>query len=198
MNLQELRQTLGGLNNLTDDEITSAIAQAQGFDPAKTQGFDRMADEFKGYNRTMGDRVTDTAIGIGQALMGLGKTAGIAGAQIGAELPTPTNNALNDFMAQRFGDRAPAPSPDAPAPNVFNNPVLNFFGAGSDWLQQRKSLGLQAQEADAQRNEAIARARAQAEGAGWLGRTGAGVGAQLGAYVENPGLAVQDAVTNIP
>lgn len=168
MNLIELRRQFGGLDNLTDDEIVRAFATVQGIDPDNTPGFDKMADEFKGYNRTAGQAVADTALGLGRGLLGIGELAGTLG---GAVLP---------------------------GVSAYDNPVANTFRGWSEAVGENVSPGMQARQADAQRRVDIARRQAEAEGAGFMGQVGAEAGAQAGAYWDNPSLLFQDAVTNAP
>ncbi|OWT55285.1 hypothetical protein, partial [Candidimonas nitroreducens] len=163
MNLVELRQALGGLPNLTDDEITQAVAASNGITPDSPH-YAAIADQFKGYNRTWGQALGDTAIAGGQAVLGLGKLAGEVGGAV------------------------------IPGVHAYDNPVTNFFGGLSNDLGSMESQGLQNRQASADRNIQIAAQRARNSGASRAGQLGAEAKALVQNYWDNPQLALQDAI----
>lgn len=122
----------------------------------------------RGYDRTLPRAVNDLGVGIGQGLLGTVK----AGAALGSMV--------------------------LPSVNPFDNPVVNYIQNLSDRAGKDKSQGLQNREAAAATNVDVAERTAQSQGAGFMGQLGAGAGAQVGNYVHNPQLAVQDAVSNLP
>lgn len=125
MSLAAARAQFPNLRDYTDNELLSFVAQQNGITPDMPQ-YRKLESDLLGYDRTLGDKVKDTVVGLGQGLTGVGKMAGVA---LGAVIP---------------------------GVSAFDNDATRSFDRLSDGLNQYKSQGLQNQEAGAAVRAAIA------------------------------------------
>lgn len=168
MNIGQLRQRYQFLREFTDEEVAGYLIAAHGINDRRDPRYDALEKQLLGYERTTGEKLKDTGLGLVQGALGVAETGVVLQ---GAMIP---------FV------------------RAFDNPVVNTVRGWNEALNQYKSQGLRNQEVGAEVAGDIATRQAAAEGAGTMGRIAAGAKAQLGAYVDNPGLAVQDTVQALP
>lgn len=138
MNIVQLRQQYPQLNQYTDKEILDDYARQLGMDE-KHPRYQELASQFLARDRTWGEALGDTALGIGQGLSAVGEFGGMV---LGAMTPG----------AQAFG-----------------NPITEAMSNASEYLGEQMSPGMQNRQANAARNTEIARQRAAERGESELG-----------------------------
>lgn len=97
MSLAAARAQFPHLKDYTDQELLGIVAQSNNIAPGTPQ-YKKLESDLLGYERTLGQAVKDTAVGIGQGVMGLGKIAGMAA---GAVSPM---QAFNNPITQTFDE----------------------------------------------------------------------------------------------
>lgn len=162
-----MRANQPNLAGYTDEQVLDHVASSNGIQSG-TPAYDNLRQQLLGYDRSIGQVVGDTALGVGQGLAAVGQQAVTLGAHA------------------------------IPGVNPYDNPITNFFGDLQTGLASHESQGLQNQLAGNAVARDIAERRALAAGAGTVGQFGAEAGAQVGNYFARPGTFVQDLATNIP
>lgn len=168
MDINQFRQQYGGLPNLTDREIVEYVAKARGFTPDNMPDYEGVIQRSMGQDRTWGETVGDTALGVAQGVVGLGQGLATLGSAV------------------------------IPGVSAFGNPVAQGLDQFGDWIGGYQSEGMQARQADAQRRVDIAERQATNQGEGFWGRVGSGLQARAGAYWDDPSLLGQDLATAAP